>query len=61
MAIDPAKPYDIDCKVNEEQTGMRLDKYIATVMPRISRTKIKEYNRLKELLLMMRLNLITGR
>ncbi|MHC4872821.1 MAG: RluA family pseudouridine synthase [Planctomycetota bacterium] len=46
MAIDPAKPYDIDCKVDEEQNGMRLDKFIAVTMPRISRTKIKEYNKL---------------
>lgn len=49
MAIDPSKPFDLEYKVDESQDGMRLDKYIASVIPTISRTKIKTYNSQKRI------------
>ncbi len=45
MVLDPAKPFDITCKVDASYDGMRLDKFVAATAPRISRTKIKEYNK----------------
>jgi 23S rRNA pseudouridine1911/1915/1917 synthase len=44
MAIDPAKPFNLEYTVHEDQHCMRLDKYVRFVVPTISRTKIQNYN-----------------
>ena len=51
MAIDPAKPFDLEYDVHENQHGMRLDRYVNFVVPTISRTRIQQYNKKGRILL----------
>ncbi|MFH0910193.1 MAG: RluA family pseudouridine synthase [Planctomycetota bacterium] len=44
MVIDPAKPFDLEYRVDPAYDGLRLDRYVHSMVPAISRTRIQQYN-----------------
>ncbi|MHC4885674.1 MAG: pseudouridine synthase, partial [Planctomycetota bacterium] len=50
MAIDPSKPFDLTHVVDEDQHGMRLDRYVCHQTPTISRTRVQQYMRAERVL-----------
>jgi 23S rRNA pseudouridine1911/1915/1917 synthase len=45
MVIDPAKPFDLQHRVDPAYDGERLDRFVQAMVPTISRTRVQRYNR----------------
>ncbi|MBN2713885.1 MAG: RluA family pseudouridine synthase [Planctomycetes bacterium] len=43
MPIDPSKPYDLSYVVDPNWVELRLDQFVKTMVPSMSRTKIQKY------------------
>lgn len=47
MPIDPAKPFDLEFRVDPNWVDMRLDHFVKAMIPSMSRTKIQKYIKAK--------------